>query len=107
MPVVIPLITPAARPPVQDFETFLEPLFAAFKAQRRGADETFGDFCARVGFEALREAQANYISPAVAEKLPKVGWCRGWRWQSVWTYMLAATGMMCRSHSVYVGDSAA
>ncbi|KAI3423846.1 hypothetical protein D9Q98_009681 [Chlorella vulgaris] len=61
----------ADRVKVKDFETFLEPLFAAFKAQRRGADETFGDFCARVGFEALREAQANYISPAVAEKLPK------------------------------------
>lgn len=31
---------------MQDFETFLEPLFAAFKAQRRDS-ETFGDFCAR------------------------------------------------------------
>lgn len=43
-----------------------------FKAQRRGA-ETFGDFCARVGFDALRAYQASYIAPAAVAALPKVG----------------------------------
>jgi hypothetical protein len=43
-----------------------------FKAQRRGPEESLGDFAARVGFDALREFQAAYISPAEAEKLPKV-----------------------------------
>jgi len=63
----------AGRVKVKDLETFLEPLFALFKAQRRGADETFGDFCARVGFEALRAQQASYISPDTVKTLPKVG----------------------------------
>lgn len=60
----------AERVKAKDFETFLEPLFAAFKAQRRDS-ETFGDFCARVGFDALRAAQASYIAPAAAAALPK------------------------------------
>jgi sulfite reductase (ferredoxin) len=63
----------AGRVKVKDLETFFEPLFALFKAQRRGADETFGDFCARVGFEALRAQQVSYISPDTAKTLPKIG----------------------------------
>ena len=43
-----------------------------FAAQRRGAAETFGDFAARVGFDALRAFQATYVSPAAAAALPKV-----------------------------------
>lgn len=62
-----------ALPPgvLQDFETFFEPVFAMFAAQRRNG-ESLGDFTARVGFDAVRAFQASYIAPAVAEKLPKV-----------------------------------
>lgn len=51
---------------LQDFETFLQPLLAAFQAQRRGDAETFGDFCARVGFDALRQFQADAAPVAEA-----------------------------------------
>jgi sulfite reductase (ferredoxin) len=54
----------AERVKLKDFETFFEPIFAAFKEQRRGS-ERFGDFCARVGFGKLREIQAA-AAPAVA-----------------------------------------
>ena len=63
----------AERVKIKDLETFVEPLFAAFKAQRRGKEESFGDFCARVGFEALRGFQASYISNSDIKSLPKVG----------------------------------
>lgn len=62
----------AERVKVKDLETFLEPLFALFKAQKR-SEETFGDFCARVGFPALKAFQASYISAEAAKTLPKVG----------------------------------
>lgn len=39
---------------VQDIEKVLEPLFFFYK-QRRAAGEPFGDFCARVGFDAIRD----------------------------------------------------
>lgn len=68
---------PGPAPPPQDFETFLEPIFAMFKAQRRGGEETLGDFVARVGFDAVREYQAGYIAPSAADKLPKVGGAAG------------------------------
>jgi hypothetical protein len=42
-----------ARAP-QDLEKALEPIFFFFK-QRRAAGEPFGDFCARVGFDAIRD----------------------------------------------------
>ncbi|MEO0759013.1 MAG: sulfite reductase, ferredoxin dependent [Cyanobacteria bacterium J06648_16] len=45
---------------IQDMETTLEPMFAFFKRDRNG-DESFGDFCARVGFEALRSFAATYV----------------------------------------------
>jgi hypothetical protein len=62
----------AQRVKLADLEAFLEPLFARFKAQRRGADETFGDFTARVGPDALRAFSAAYV-PAGAADLPQVG----------------------------------
>jgi sulfite reductase (ferredoxin) len=40
---------------INDLETFLTPIFAFFK-QHRQADESFGDFCDRVGFEKIRAA---------------------------------------------------
>jgi sulfite reductase (ferredoxin) len=45
--------------PIADLEKTLEPLFVMMKQQRQG-DESFGDFCHRVGFEAMREFSASY-----------------------------------------------
>lgn len=47
------------RMPIDDLETFLEPLFVYFKTERQ-AGESFGVFCDRVGFDALREYAKNY-----------------------------------------------
>lgn len=57
----------AERMKIKDLETFFEPLFAYFKAQRHNG-ESFGDFCARVGFPSLREQQASYVSPDAAKE---------------------------------------
>ncbi|MEM0981669.1 MAG: sulfite reductase, ferredoxin dependent [Cyanobacteria bacterium P01_H01_bin.58] len=59
-----PSQTRLARPYVErlkvdDLETGLEPLFVAFRDQRRSS-ESFGDFCDRVGFDALRQFTALY-----------------------------------------------
>ncbi|QIR37504.1 sulfite reductase, ferredoxin dependent [Tolypothrix sp. PCC 7910] len=48
-----------------DIETQLEPIFVYFK-QAKTAEESFGDFCDRVGFDAIREFAANYTAQAVA-----------------------------------------
>ncbi|MBD2335493.1 sulfite reductase, ferredoxin dependent [Calothrix sp. FACHB-156] len=48
-----------------DIETQLEPIFVYFK-QSKTAEESFGDFCDRVGFDAIREFAANYTTQAVA-----------------------------------------
>ncbi len=45
--------------PEKDIEKFLEPLFAYFK-QDKTEQETFGQFCQRVGFEALRTFSESY-----------------------------------------------
>jgi sulfite reductase (ferredoxin) len=50
------------RMSVHELETFFEPMFVFFKEQRQKG-ESFGDFCDRVGFEALREYTASYQSP--------------------------------------------
>lgn len=42
-----------------DIESFLEPIFVYFKKSRT-AGESFGDFCDRVGFDAIREFTAQY-----------------------------------------------
>ncbi|MBC7516051.1 MAG: sulfite reductase, ferredoxin dependent [Alkalinema sp. FL-bin-369] len=42
-----------------DLETTLEPIFVFFK-KRRKRSETFGDFCHRMGFAAIREFAAIY-----------------------------------------------
>ncbi|WP_298911537.1 sulfite reductase, ferredoxin dependent [uncultured Nostoc sp.] len=42
-----------------DFESFLEPIFVYFKKSRK-SKESFGDFCDRVGFDAIREFTATY-----------------------------------------------
>ncbi|MBW4447251.1 MAG: sulfite reductase, ferredoxin dependent [Spirirestis rafaelensis WJT71-NPBG6] len=49
-----------------DIETQLEPIFVFFK-QSRKSGESFGDFCDRLGFDAIREFAANYESQVVGE----------------------------------------
>ncbi|MBE9035426.1 sulfite reductase, ferredoxin dependent [aff. Roholtiella sp. LEGE 12411] len=48
-----------------DLETQLEPIFTYFKHSRKSG-ESFGDFCDRIGFDAIREFAANYESQTVA-----------------------------------------
>ncbi len=48
--------------PIGDLEKVLEPIFVMLKQQRQG-EESLGDFCHRVGFEALREFSASYAPP--------------------------------------------
>ncbi|MCX7593541.1 MAG: sulfite reductase, ferredoxin dependent, partial [Fischerella sp.] len=42
-----------------DLESFLEPIFVYFKKSRQKG-ESFGDFCTRVGFDAIRNFAENY-----------------------------------------------
>jgi sulfite reductase (ferredoxin) len=44
---------------VEDLENFFEPIFVYFK-QNRLPQESFGIFCNRVGFDAIRKFSANY-----------------------------------------------
>jgi len=44
---------------IKDLETQLEPMFVYFK-ELREIQESFGDFCNRVGFDAIREYVGNY-----------------------------------------------
>jgi sulfite reductase (ferredoxin) len=44
---------------INDLESFLEPIFVFFK-QSREKNESFGSFCGRVGFDAIREFTTNY-----------------------------------------------
>ncbi len=55
----------------QNIETVLEPILVHYK-QRRRQGESFGDFVARVGFQALRDYAAGYVTPAEEAALPKV-----------------------------------
>ncbi|WP_072619731.1 sulfite reductase, ferredoxin dependent [Spirulina major] len=49
----------AEKVPDRDLETCLEPLFVCFREQRQGA-ESFGEFCDRIGFDALRDFASTY-----------------------------------------------
>lgn len=50
------------RMPIHELEMFLEPIFVYFKKDRQPG-ENFGDFCDRVGFEAIRQFTVEYESP--------------------------------------------
>jgi sulfite reductase (ferredoxin) len=50
---------------VDDLETTLEPIFVYFR-QWRQADESFGDFCDRVGLDAIHQYVASYEPGSVA-----------------------------------------
>jgi sulfite reductase (ferredoxin) len=59
--------------PIAELETFLEPLLVYYKQSRQAPDgkpESFGDFCNRVDFEALRNFAASY-QPAPEAFTPK------------------------------------
>lgn len=45
--------------PESELESFFEPIFVQFREERK-PEESFGDFCDRIGFDALREFSANY-----------------------------------------------
>ena len=47
--------------PVEDLESFFEPIFVYFK-QNRQPGESFGVFCGRVGFNAIRQFSKNYTA---------------------------------------------
>ncbi|WP_404789678.1 sulfite reductase, ferredoxin dependent [Altericista sp. CCNU0014] len=53
--------------PIAELETFLEPLLVFFKEKRStdGKPESFGDFCHRVGFDALRSYAQTYVPAPV------------------------------------------
>jgi len=55
-----------------NLETELEPLLVFFRDGRRGS-ESFGDFCDRLGFEALRQFSATYDPTTYAPKKTKEG----------------------------------
>ncbi|MBR8827396.1 MAG: sulfite reductase, ferredoxin dependent [Gomphosphaeria aponina SAG 52.96 = DSM 107014] len=48
--------------PIAELETFFEPIFVNFK-ENKLTGESFGDFCDRLGFDALREFAAHYTRP--------------------------------------------
>lgn len=50
---------------INDLETQLEPIFVYFKESRK-PEESFGDFCDRIGFDAIREFAAKYETQTVA-----------------------------------------
>jgi sulfite reductase (ferredoxin) len=50
------------RMSIHELESFLEPIFVYFKQERK-TGEGFGDFCDRVGFDAIREFTVTYESP--------------------------------------------
>jgi len=58
---------------VDKLEQTLEPLFYFYKTRRVNADESFGDFCARVGFDVLRVYMKAYVPPPSITQLPRVG----------------------------------
>ena len=59
---------------IQDLELTLEPMFAFFKKDRQ-AKESFGDFCDRVGFDAIRSFSDTYVpaKPASGRRKHRVG----------------------------------
>lgn len=53
---------------IRDLEKTLEPLFVYFKQDRK-PDESFGDFCNRTGFDALKAFSAAYKPIAVRRSI--------------------------------------
>lgn len=49
--------------PIDELESFLEPILVFFRDHRQ-TQESFGEFCHRVGFDAIREFSGSYQPPA-------------------------------------------
>lgn len=84
--------TRLARPYLQklaeaDIETELEPMFVQFKRDRQ-PKESFGDFCDRIGFEALREFAEQYKANPKAFKSSSKGSSRQ---RCAWSYHPSST----------------
>ncbi|PSO98306.1 MAG: sulfite reductase, ferredoxin dependent [Cyanobacteria bacterium QS_9_48_30] len=58
------------RMPIEELETTLEPIFAYFKQDKK-PEESFGTFCDRVGFDAIRQVTVNYQSASVTPQPDK------------------------------------
>ncbi|MEG3439337.1 sulfite reductase, ferredoxin dependent [Pannus brasiliensis CCIBt3594] len=59
---------------IDDLETVLEPIFVLFRKEKQ-ENETFGEFCHRIGFTALQEFSATYtpdMSDTPADKPKRV-----------------------------------
>ena len=59
------------RMKLTNLESVLEPIFFYFKNSRK-TNEDFGDFCARVGFDALRNYSNGYIPVDKVEDLQQI-----------------------------------
>ena len=59
------------RMPVDQLEDHIEPILAFYK-QKGQKEESFGEFCSRVGFEAIREYAENY-DPKQTANVPTAG----------------------------------
>lgn len=59
------------RLPIAELETTLEPLLVYYRDCRQSG-ESFGDFCHRVGVDALRQFSARYTSPVAPRKRYRV-----------------------------------
>jgi len=46
----------------EDLEATVEPIFAMYKSQRQTANEAFGDFCFRVGWDAIKAFMETYTA---------------------------------------------
>jgi sulfite reductase (ferredoxin) len=57
--------------PISDLERFLEPLLLFFK-ESRTPNESFGDFCHRVGFDALKDYSQEYQKALDAAQNQKI-----------------------------------
>ncbi|MGH2413185.1 MAG: NADPH-dependent assimilatory sulfite reductase hemoprotein subunit, partial [Microcystaceae cyanobacterium] len=59
------------RLPIADLEIFLEPILVFFK-QNSNKQESFGDFCHRIGFAAMREFSGSYQLGSYSKSPKKV-----------------------------------
>lgn len=56
---------------LQNLEATLEPIFSLYHQKRR-PEEFLGDFCARIGFDALRDFSFGYVSTIQTENLKQI-----------------------------------
>ena len=57
------------KQPAADLEAFFEPIFVYFQ-QNRESGESFGVFCDRVGFDAIRQFSESYELGSYKQRMP-------------------------------------